>query len=359
MRIQNRYSRGCVTLLAAACSFAWPATARTADTWHVAGTPAVIATPVRFESHGATLRGSLYRPETASRAPAVVVLHGAGVGNAGAALYRHLREGLPAIGIAVLVFDRRGTGSSTGSLKNISYETLADDGIAGARAIARLPSIDPARIGYWGLSQGGWLAILAADRDPKAAVAVSVSAPLVTPERQMEFAMSNRLQLGGYSQADVKAMLAARAAWTGYLRGKVSRADAVAALRAIERRPWFDLMYLPSAEELTTDPSTSSWRKEMDDDPFAAVRSDAVPTLCIFGSADPWIPVAITVDRIRGTAKLHANVTYAVIQNANHDMMYARKETMSDDPAALRTDAPEAPAYFMLLGSWFTRHVLR
>jgi len=129
--------------------------AAAADAWHVAGTPPVLETPVSFESHGASLHGILYRPESQAPVPAVVVLHGAEIGNADAAHYRHLREGLPAIGIAVLLFDRRGTGSSTGSLDDISYETLADDGIAGARAIARFPSIDAAKIGYWGLSQGG------------------------------------------------------------------------------------------------------------------------------------------------------------------------------------------------------------
>ena len=46
------------------------------------------------------------------------------------------------------------------------------------------PSIDASRIGYWGLSQGGWLAASAAQRDPKAAFAISVSAPLVTPRRR-------------------------------------------------------------------------------------------------------------------------------------------------------------------------------
>jgi hypothetical protein len=327
-----------------------------ADAWHVAGTPAIASEPVSFESHGATLRGTLYRPDTNARVPAIVVLHGAGIGNADAALYKHLRDGLPEMGIAVLVFDRRGTGRSTGSLNDISYETLADDGIAGARAIARLPNIDPARIGYWGLSQGGWLAVLAAGRDPKAAFAVSVSAPLVTPERQMEFAMSNRLRLGGYSDADVRAMLAARMAWTDYLRGSVPRAEAVAALAAIDKKPWFDLMYMPSSRELTTNPATSSWRQEMDDDPIAAVRAARVPVLLLFGGADPWIPVAETMERLRRLAK--PNLSYAVIGGASHEMAFPTHETMSSDPAELQTDAPQAPAYFILLASWLTRNVL-
>jgi dipeptidyl aminopeptidase/acylaminoacyl peptidase len=66
------------------------------------------------------------------------------------------------MGVSVLVYDRRGTGASSGSLKNIDYGTLADDAIAGQRALGDLPRIDRKRIGFWGFSQGGWLALLAA-----------------------------------------------------------------------------------------------------------------------------------------------------------------------------------------------------
>jgi len=180
------------------------------DPWNVPEVPAVIRQHVTFHNAGAALEGTLYVPVTERPVPAVVALHSASIGEADAALYRHLREGLPAIGGALLLFDRRGSGASTGSARSARYETLADDGIAGARAIARLPQIDKSRIGYWGLSQGGWLASFAAERDPHAAFAISVSAPLVTPEAQMRFAMANELVLSGYSNADLTAMLAAR-----------------------------------------------------------------------------------------------------------------------------------------------------
>ncbi|MGA8575913.1 MAG: alpha/beta hydrolase [Candidatus Cybelea sp.] len=313
---------------------------------------------VVFENAGAVLRGTLYRPAVPGRVPAVVAFHAAEVGAADAALYAHLRQGLPSIGVAVLVYDRRGTGRSTGKL-NVSYETLADDGIAGARAIARLMAIDPNRIGYWGLSQGGWLAVFAAQRDPHAAFAVSVSAPLVTPEVQMEFAMSNRLRVNGYSDADVAAMLAARKAWTGYLHGDLSRASAIAALSKIDTKPWFDLMYLPSAKDLAANPTDSSVRKQLDDDPLAALERVRVPVLFVYGGSDPWIPVAATVDRLRPLAQTKSNVEYAVVAGADHDMRFVARETMDVSPAALQRDIPDAPSYFMLLASWLTRQLSR
>jgi predicted alpha/beta hydrolase len=88
---------------------------------------------------------------------AVVVFDHAGTATRDAAVYRHLREGLPALGFAVLIYDRRGSGQSSGSLQGVDYETLADDAVAGQHALAELSRIDPAKIGFWGLNQG-WLA---------------------------------------------------------------------------------------------------------------------------------------------------------------------------------------------------------
>lgn len=316
----------------------------------------MLSQPVVFSNAGAELHGTLYRPAVFWRVPAVVVFHAAQVPEADAALYVHLRQGLPAIGIAVLVFDRRGTGASTGK-RNVSYETFADDGVAGARAIALIPAIDPKRIGYWGLSQGGWLAAFAAERDPQAAFAVCISAPLVTPETQMEFAMANVLRVGGYSPSDVDAMLAARKAWAEYLQGETPRSAAVTALSKIDTKPWFDLMYLPSSAQLAARPSDPSVRKQLLDDPLAAVERVRVPLLLVYGGEDPWIPVATTVERLRSLVTNKPNVEYAVVAGVDHDMRFVQKETMEVTRAALARDVPNAPAYFTLLASWLTRHI--
>lgn len=330
-----------------------------AEPWSTSPTTTVVTVPVTFENAGATLHGTLYVPQSAGKVPAVVVFHGASEPLASTPLYKHLSEGLPQLGFAVLLFDRRGTGASSGA-KDVSYETLADDGIAGARAIRALAPIDPARVGYWGISQGGWLATMAAVRDPNAAFAVAVSAPLVTPEVQMEFAMSNRLHALGYSQSDVAAMLDARALWTGYLRGTNSRDAAAAAIGAIEKRPWFELMYMPTAEALTRDPATSTWRVQMDDDPMKWVRRVRIPMFFILGAADPWIPVQASAARLAEISKAQPSIAYVVVPNANHLMMFPpAHETMNDaDPAQVAKEEPESPAYFFLLSSWLERAAL-
>jgi predicted alpha/beta-fold hydrolase len=76
--------------------------------WCVPGNPAVTSQEIQFSNAGVNLAGTVYLPATGDHLPAVVVLHHAGAATRAAALYRHLREGLPAMGFAVLIYDRRG-----------------------------------------------------------------------------------------------------------------------------------------------------------------------------------------------------------------------------------------------------------
>jgi dipeptidyl aminopeptidase/acylaminoacyl peptidase len=328
-----------------------------AESWHVERDPKAIAQDIEFTNQDAHLVGTLYLPERGEHLPAVVALHGASDSTREAAIYRHLREGLPAMGVAVLIYDRRGSGGSSGTLSGIDYETLADDAIAAQKAIADVPRIDAGKIGFWGLSQGGWLAVLAGERSKNAAFAISVSAPLTTPELQMEFATTNLLTVRGYSRKDVEQMLEIRKAWTGYLAGASPRSAAVDALRKAEARPWFKLAFMPKASQLTTDPVHSSWRREMSYDPVAVVRRVKIPLLFIYGGSDPWIPVEQSVKQLRVLVNQQPNIRYFVVPNANHEMMFVEHDTMAFDEKAMKKSAPEAPEYFMLMASWLCQQI--
>jgi uncharacterized protein len=324
--------------------------------WHVPITH-VVSQELKFSNGDARLTGTAYLPAKGDHLPAVVAFHSASAGTRDAGLYRQLAETLPALGFAVLIYDRRGEGESSGSGNNNSYETLADDGIAGARAMAQIPRIDPKKIGYWGLSQGGWLAVLAGGRDKNAAFVISVSAPLTSPEEQMRFSMTNLMEIHGFAYSDVQQMLDTRTAWTSYLRGAGSRSAALAALQNAETKPWFPLVYLPKSSELTDDPAHYAWTHEMDSDPAVALSKVHAPTLVLYGDSDPWIPVEKSVEKLKMIQPQKRNLEYSVIENANHEMMFPIHETMQIDSKTIRTDAPQAPEYFLSMGAWLARHI--
>jgi len=319
--------------------------------WHAPATTAVDTQELTFSNGQTLLSGTLYAPRGMANVPAVVVTHGASSATRDLALYRHLTEMLPSLGMAVFVYDRRGSGKSGGDLKASDYDLLADDAIAAQRRLAQDPRIDPKRIGFWGLSQGGWLALHAAARNPATAFAISVSAPMVTPDVQMNFATESILRIKGYGQTDIDIALKARHAVDAHLRGELDAATAQKALDAAVDKPWFPLIYM---SRTLGDPKTSRWLKEMRHDPLKTLAAVKAPALILYGSTDPWIPTKVSVDRLQGATKGRPSITTAVIDGADHSMMVSASEAEQIDPAFFPNKAPDAPAYFALLAAWLT-----
>jgi len=143
---------------------------------------------IQVESGAATLVGS-YSPA----GPTVVVaVHGAGEGRRDWYLYRHLHDVLPPAGIGVVTFDRRGEGASTGEPSRGSFAVQADDALALAEAI------DAEQVGLWGISQGGWVAPLAATRSERIAFLVLLASVGVTPAEQMRYATAEQIRRAGF-----------------------------------------------------------------------------------------------------------------------------------------------------------------
>jgi uncharacterized protein len=68
-------------------------------------------------------------------------------------------------GIATFVFDKRGTGCSKGQYVQ-HFGVLSDDVVAAVAWLQTQPAVDKTRVGLAGFSQGGWVAPLAALKDP-------------------------------------------------------------------------------------------------------------------------------------------------------------------------------------------------
>src|SRR5512145_3351031 len=117
----------------------------------------MVAQEIVFSNQAVQLAGTLYKPEAGSTSPAMVVLHAANGGTRQFAFYQHLTRQLPEHGIAVLLFDRRGSGQSAGNFETASFDTLAGDGRAAVEYLQSREDIDKKRIGLFGISQGGWI----------------------------------------------------------------------------------------------------------------------------------------------------------------------------------------------------------
>lgn len=324
-----------------------------APVWRALASVEVVAEPTTFSNAGARLAGTLYLPAGGRALGAMVVTHAAASPLRTSPLYVHLTQLLPSLGIAVLVYDRRGAGASEGQANSGDFALLADDAIAAVRMLKRDPRIDPRRIGVWGLSQGGWLALLAAARSPDVRFIVPISAPVVTADVQMLFRTTNAMRVNGYTQSDIDQMTATRNAVDAYMRGAGEQGVAQARVDAARDKPWFKYLYLGP---VVRDRAVAGWRKEIENDPLLSLRQVRVPALILFGANDPVVPVAISVARLRTVAPRHRDMRVAVIAGADHGMQTGVSAKDFFDPARVDTMRPNTPEYVGLLASWLTGH---
>jgi dipeptidyl aminopeptidase/acylaminoacyl peptidase len=137
---------------------------------------------VTFQHGEVTLAGTLWLPALGRRCPAVALVHGSGDDDRSG--YEVFARYFATQGIVALTYDKRGTGASTGQWRKGTFEELAGDAVAAADVLAHRPEVDAQRVGLWGVSEGGWVAPLAAARSAEIRFLVAVSPVGMSPETQ-------------------------------------------------------------------------------------------------------------------------------------------------------------------------------
>jgi len=121
---------------------------------------------VKFHHAAITLVGSLLVPRTPGKHVGVVLLHRSGPENRWDTP-RFIAVRIARAGIVALIYDKRGSDSSTGSLDSFVYADLAGDAVAGVRFLALQSEVDSRRVGLLGHSEGGITGVVAAALAPR------------------------------------------------------------------------------------------------------------------------------------------------------------------------------------------------
>lgn len=304
----------------------------------------MISESVSFFNKNIKLVGTLYKPQTDRPCPAVVVVHIASGGEQTDPFYDHLRSELPKHGIAVLVFDRRGSGGSGGDFERADFDDLAEDVLAAVEFLRSRSDIDGSKIGLHGTSQGAWIAPIAAAKKPEIACIIAVSASGVTPAEQMDYGVAFHLKRAGLDQSMIDKAIELRTLVNEYFRGKISRERVVPDLERYESEPWFGKSYLFTSRELPLDVTQSKWYYEMDYEPLSVWRKISQPTLFFFAEVDEWVPIEASMENYKTATSHLRDVIFHQIKGTNHLM------SVSEEGSALDI----SPEYFAVLLEWLT-----
>jgi pimeloyl-ACP methyl ester carboxylesterase len=324
------------------------------------GGPGVLAQPatgspaseeVRFASDpGVMLAGTLETPRGlgAGPFPAVVLISGTGPWTRGGWL--NIRARLLGSGIAILQYDKRGLGQSTGAF--IDTIPAMERDVAAAIAFLRTRrDIDHARIALVGTSQGGVAAPAVASRDPAIAAVVMLSGP-VGPRGDLFLGiLRSHLRGNGKDPAQIERVTTAVAAW---MEARSARAEpaAVARLRAAAAAAFAEIGF-PAAQAqqfvaTLDDDVVLSMFEAAPDRALAAVRA---PVMAIFGSQDTVLAPGVVPAAVAALAG-NPDALVVTIPGMTHELQRA-----TPLPGAEPVADSTMPIVTELVGTWLARRL--
>ena len=118
-----------------------------------------------LENEGQKLFGIFHRPFGLGPFPAVLICHGLAGNKTGRyRLYVRLAEKLSKLGIASFRVDFRGSGDSEGNFSETTLESEVSDAMIALNYLRSRQDIDKSRIGLFGRSVGGAVALMTAQK---------------------------------------------------------------------------------------------------------------------------------------------------------------------------------------------------
>lgn len=283
---------------------------------------------VEVPSGDVVLAGELVLPpegEGAGPYPALVMIHGSGPLTRRTP--RYVADQLALAGVAVLIYDKRGTGASTGDFTQDPGE-LARDGAAVLEATRRRPEVDGDRVGVMGGSEGGL--VLAEMHAAGAAFDFLVCrvCPTVPLWETRMVAVPAQFQEAGLSAQETLGFQARQALIGRYVLGGRDWE----ALRLIEESTrdaeFRGRRGLPEPDDPPA-PEAGIWdgyRDVMSTDPTAMYRQLDVPILALLGEYDVRVPGGYHAYRLRRILERagHTDHEIRVLPRASHGLMVVR-----------------------------------
>ncbi len=313
-------------------------------------------TPATFDSVGTKMTGVLIEPPGApdAKRPLVVMVHGSERTSPIGGVYGYA---MAAQGVSVFVYDKRGTSGSEGEYTQ-NFELLAEDAAHALGQARSMAAGRHGRAGFFGGSQGGWVAPLAATLTKADFVAVGfglVASPIEEDREQMvsevraaglgddAVALVGRLSQAtaglllsdfrtGYEALDaVRAEMAGKP-WAAKIEGEYSG--------AIARMPNDDLRRVGAAR---FDNLELIW----DYDAVAALKKLDAPLLWVLAGEDREAPIETTRGALLGLAKAAKPVDVYLFPDTDHGMF---EYTTAADGSRNVTRITDG--YLKLLGDW-------
>lgn len=293
---------------------------------------------VVFQNGEITLAGTLSIPEGDGPFPAVLLISGSGAQDRNAnvfgfEVFRTLADYLTRNGVAVLRYDDRGVGGSTGGGSDDTSADFAEDVLAGVEMLSQRPEIDTAHIGLLGHSEGGLIAPMTANQSDEVAFVILMAGPSLPGDQILDAQLRLILAADGATpdqidQASARQQQTLAAVRTGEGWDKLE-ADVRAELQvSIDELPEAQRSQIPDVPAYIDSVVASqlgavrnAWFNFfVTYDPAPALEKLTVPMLALYGGKDLQVPADVNEAKLQAIVDGSSNpdMTIKTFPTANH-----------------------------------------
>lgn len=318
---------------------------------------------VTFENPGAqiTLAGTLTKPKGPGPHPVVVMISGSGPQDRDEALMGHkpfavIADHLTRRGVAVLRFDDRGVGKSTGDFSEATHYDFVGDVLAGVDWLKTRPEINAEQIGLMGHSEGGIVAPLAAVDRPDDIAFVVLLAGVGVPMQELLAQQGKDIgRTMGLSEASLVRESEVDVEFYQVLRNdeglpmeEVKQKLVELALKSIEDLSEEERKKLgvsPDLIESRLDAVVTPWFRELAMyDPGPTLEKVSCPVLAINGELDVQVAADANLNAIRAAVERGGNrdVTTVKLTGLNHLFQECETGAVAEYGRIEQTFAPVA-----------------
>ncbi len=311
-----------------------------------------------------TLAGTLTIPKGAGPFPAAVLLTGSGPYDRDEASANHrpflvLADYLTRRGIAVLRYDKRGIGKSTGSVDSATTLNLASDAQAAVAYLKARQDIDATKIGLIGHSEGAMIAPYLATHSPDIAWIVLLAPPATKGEDTLINQSEMIGRAGGLSEPQLVSSLTFDREAYDLVRKEKDSATLIEKLNALVKQTGLDAATPPTVLETQLRMLSSPWfRFFLDYDPLPSLSALKSPTLALYGEKDLQVPPKVNLPLVKKAFADSGNTDAATTElpDLNHQFQHAFSGSPAEYPAIEETFSPGA---LQLISDWILHHVQR
>ncbi len=293
-----------------------------------------ISKDVTFKNSEAnvTLGGTLTLPNSIGRFPAVLLIAGSGPNTrnetiAGHKIFLAIADYLTRHGIAVLRYDKRGVGQSTGNYGAATTLAFASDALAGVEYLKTVKQVDPKEIGLVGHSEGAEIAPIVADRSKSVAFIVMLGGPGVPGYKIVMSQVALIDKASGVKKSSLDSALALERRILTIVRTEKDSARAALKLRDILEK---ENKEQAAAANASVSELLSPWYREfVSYDPRPALEKVKCPVLALWGSKDLQVPPAENMPAVRKALRKGGNRNFKLVEMKGLNHLFQTAKTGS------------------------------